>query len=129
MSTSSLTFPYYQGDPTIFNKVHYPHLETTNSFEGIIILHPSLFCFSFKQCERGCGITRTNLIWRNCSVTHPPFIWGNCNLQFTLLLNWPMLNFNENEKLNWLSVDQFNKGGKYKLQGGHYNFFKWNLFL
>jgi hypothetical protein len=62
LPTSGLTFPYYQGDPTIINKVHYPHLEATYLFEGIIILHPPLFCLSFKQCEGGCGITRTNFI-------------------------------------------------------------------
>ena len=62
LSTSILIFPYYQGDPTIFNKLLYPHLEITKSFEGIIILHSPLFCLSFKQFEGGCGITRTNFI-------------------------------------------------------------------
>jgi hypothetical protein len=68
-------------------------LETTNSFEGIIIPHPPLCCLTFKQCKGGCGIKRTNVIWIKCSVTHPPFIWGNCNLRFPLILNRPMLNF------------------------------------
>jgi hypothetical protein len=93
LSYSSPIIPSFGGDPTIFNKVNYPHLETINSFEGIIIPHPPLCCLSFNQCEGRCGITRTNFIWINGSVKHPPFQWGNCNLQFPPLLNMPMLNF------------------------------------
>jgi hypothetical protein len=28
-----------------------------------LILHPPLCCLTFKQCERGCEITRTKFIW------------------------------------------------------------------
>ena len=73
----------------MFNKVLYPHLETTNSFEGIIIPHLPLCCLSFKQCERGCGITR--------------------KISFEGIVGLPI-------------VDQFNKGGNCKLQGGLFIF-------
>jgi hypothetical protein len=55
-------------------------------------LHPPLCCLTFKQCERGCEITRTKFIWWNCSVTHPPFIWGNSILKFPSILNILILN-------------------------------------
>jgi hypothetical protein len=43
LSTSSLIFPYYQGDPTIFNKVLYPQLEFSDSFQIIIIVRPPFY--------------------------------------------------------------------------------------
>ncbi len=63
--TSSPTIPSNWPGPTIFNKVQYPHLETTNSFEGIIIPHPPICCHSFKQCEGGCGITFEGIVIYN----------------------------------------------------------------
>ena len=40
--TCSLIFPYYQGDPTIFNKVLLSQLDNTFWFEGLLIFHTLL---------------------------------------------------------------------------------------
>jgi hypothetical protein len=49
LSTSSATIPFNWDDRTIFNKMFYPHLVTTNSFEGIIIPHPHLCSSNMRE--------------------------------------------------------------------------------
>ena len=95
MLTCSLIFPYYQWDPTIFNKVLHPQLETNISLKGHLILHTLLDMARKRELKKKFKIKKLDVFNKG----------GNCKLQEGILIN-----------IEKTSMGKFNKGGNCKLQ-------------